>query len=164
MARRQAHPPTRREARRQRRPVVSIVLAFLAGVVLTTLGAVALLGLGIATVGDAEDAMDATPSPAATSTEDRSAEATGETPEATAAEDATSSPGSGSDGDGDVPEPCVRAAEYNQTLNEAIDEMALGARDQDARSLQESLDAVQDARPEGESASDECLELAGTSE
>lgn len=64
---------------------------------------------------------------------------------------------------GDVPPSCVRSAEFNQTFTEALDEMALGIRDQDARRLQEALDAVQDAQPGSEEASAECLELAGQS-
>ncbi|WP_199421765.1 hypothetical protein [Actinotalea solisilvae] len=62
---------------------------------------------------------------------------------------------------GDVPAPCVQAAEYNATLTAALDEVALGLRDQDARRAAEALDAVQDARPGSEQASRECRELAG---
>jgi hypothetical protein len=65
---------------------------------------------------------------------------------------------------GDVPPACVEAAEYNQTFTEALDEIAVGVRDQDARRLQEALDAVQDAQPGSEAASQECRELAGEGE
>ncbi|MCU1433017.1 MAG: hypothetical protein JWP95_2122 [Actinotalea sp.] len=65
---------------------------------------------------------------------------------------------------GSVPEPCLQAAEYNDTLTQAIDDIALGVRDQDARALQETLDTIQEAQPEGEAASDECRALAGATE
>ena len=67
-------------------------------------------------------------------------------------------------GNGEVPESCLRAAEYNDTLTQAIDDIAVGVRDQDARALQETLDLIQEAQPEGEAASQECQELAGTAD
>jgi hypothetical protein len=108
--------------------------------VVTTLVAVVLLGIGVAGVGDAEEAMAPTSTPTPTA-------------DPTPRQEGASGP---------VPAACLEAAEYNQTLNEALDEIAVGVRDQDARTLQEALDAVQDARPGSEAASQECQDLAGT--
>ena len=125
--------------RRRRRSPVGALLGFLVGVVVATVVAVVLLGIGVAGVGDAEEAMGPTPTPTPTA-------------DPTPREEGASGP---------VPAACLEAAEYNQTLNEALDEIAVGVRDQDARTLQEALDAVQDARPGSEAASQECRELAG---
>lgn len=125
---------------RRRRSPVGALLGFLVGVVVTTVVAVVLLGIGVAGVGDAEEAMAPTPTPTPTA-------------DPTPRQEGASGP---------VPAACLEAAEYNQTLNEALDEIAVGVRDQDARTLQEALDAVQDARPGSEAASQECQDLAGT--
>ncbi|RPF28745.1 hypothetical protein [Georgenia muralis] len=124
---------------RRRRSPVGALLGFLVGVVVTTVVAVVLLGIGVAGVGDAEEAMAPTPTPTPTP---------------------TAEPTPRQDASGPVPAACLEAAEYNQTLNEALDEIAVGVRDQDARTLQEALDAVQDARPGSEAASQECQDLA----
>lgn len=116
----------------------TLLLGFLLGTLLTGVLAVALLWSGVidsSTVGAPADAEASPPtSPAPTTTPAAS---------------------------GDVPAACVKAAEFNQAFTEALDEIALGVRDQDARQLQEALDAVQDAQPGSEAAAEECLELAG---
>lgn len=127
----------------RRRGPVGILIAFLAGVVLTAVAGVALLGFGIATVGDAEEAMDADVTAAAGAT-------------ATAAPTATEAPSAS-----EVPESCVRASEHSLALSEALDQIAVGVRDQDARTVQEALDAVQDAEAEADGGAEQCLDLAG---
>jgi len=143
-------PATTGGSRRRRGPA-SLLIAFLTGVILTTIAGVALLGFGIATVGDAEEALDvettATPTADSTTTAD---------PTATA--DATEAPAASP---GDVPDPCVRASRHSLALSEAFDEIAVGVRDQDARTVQEALDAVQDAEAESEGGAEQCLDLAG---
>lgn len=130
-------PESNRPPRRAR-GFGSLLTAFLLGALLTAAAAVTLLML------DVLGGDDATP---------------GAAPSASA-----EAPSDGTDGTtatGDVPPSCVEAAEYNQTFTEALDEIAVGVRDQDARRLQEALDAVQDAQPGSEAASQECRELAG---
>lgn len=131
--------PDDRGPRRRRTSKGAVLLAFLLGVALTGLLTVVLLGVGVATVSDAEEALEATPSASPTP---------------------TPTPGSGDVATGDVPRACVESAEYNQVFTEALDDIAVGIRDQDARTVQEALDAVQDATPGSEAASQECLELA----
>lgn len=126
---------------RKARGFGSLLRAFLLGVLLTAAAAVALLLL------DVLGPDDATP---------------GAAPSASA--EAPSDAADGASATGDVPPACVEAAEYNQTFTEALDEIAIGVRDQDARRLQEALDAVQDAQPGSEAASRECRELAGEGE
>lgn len=116
------------------RIVGRLVLAFLLGVLLTTAAAVGLVVSG--TLGDGSPDADLAPEP------------TRQAPSADA-------------GSGDVPAPCLRAAEDNERLTEAIDELALGARDQDARRMQEALDAVQDVKAGSQDASAQCRRLAG---
>lgn len=132
-----------RSTRPGRRPrgFGSLLLAFLLGVLFTAAAAVTLLMLDV--LGDDDGAAEAAPSAAA---------------EQPATDEGATE---GEAASGDVPPACVEAAEYNQTFTEALDEIALGARDQDARRLQEALDAVQDAQPGSEAASQECRELAG---
>lgn len=55
----------------------------------------------------------------------------------------------------------MRASRHSLALSEAIDEIAVGVRDQDARTVQEALDAVQDAEAEAEGGAEQCLDLAG---
>lgn len=62
---------------------------------------------------------------------------------------------------GDVPAPCVRAAEANQVVSEGLDEVAVGVRDQDALAVQEALDAIGDVKPAMDGDSAECRALAG---
>lgn len=121
------------------RQAVRVVVAFLTGVLLTAAAGLVLTSLGV--IGGDR--------PATTAPDDTRADGTtGDLDEAAAAT-------------GDVPRACVRTAEYNETLTEAIDEIALALRDQDARRAAEALDAVQDARPGSEQASRECREAAG---
>lgn len=115
---------------------MKIVAAFLTGALLAAAAALVLVTLGVL---GGDDAV-AEPAPSAS----------GGTSEA--------APG---DPAGDVPASCVQAAEYNETLTTALDDIALGVRDQDARRMQEALDAVQDAQPGSEEASRECREAAG---
>ena len=133
-------PDDGRSTRRRGRGFGSVLLAFVLGVLLAAAGALALVLLGVidvdATGGDS-------PTPTATAT--------------AAADPASAEPAAA----GDVPQACLETADYNDALTQALDEIALGARDQDARALEEALDAVQDARPRGEAASDECRAAAG---
>lgn len=124
---------------RKARGFGSLLVAFLLGVLFTAAAAVTLLMLDVLGSDDATPGAAPTPSAEAASADD--------------SDDASTT--------GDVPPACVEAAEYNQTFTEAMDEIAIGVRDQDARRLQEALDAVQDAQPGSEAASQECRELAG---
>lgn len=128
---------------RKARGFGSLLLAFLLGVLFAAAAAVTLLMLDV--VGSDDAAPGAAPT------------APAEAPSDDDASDDTAAAG-------DVPRACVEAAEYNQTFTEALDEIAVGVRDQDARRLQEALDAVQDAQPGSEAASQECRELAGQGE
>lgn len=119
------------------RRIGTLLLGFLLGALMTAVVVVALLWSGIVDSESVGAPVGTSPTPTAES--------------APAAAPASS---------GDVPSSCVRSAEFNQTFTEALDEMALGIRDQDARRLQEALDAVQDAQPGSQDASAECLELA----
>ncbi|MBC7292252.1 MAG: hypothetical protein H5T83_13085 [Actinotalea sp.] len=132
--------PDARPGLRRRTSFGAVLLAFLLGVALTGLVTVVLLGVGIATVGDAQEALGASPSPSPTPTE---------APRST-----------GGTASGSVPQACVESAEYNQVFTEALDEIAVGIRDQDARTVQEALSAVQSATPGSEASSQECLDLA----
>lgn len=128
---------------RKARGFGSLLVAFLLGVLFTAAAAVTLLML------DVLGSDDATPGAEPT--------ASAEAPSDDVSDEDVSATG-------DVPPACVEAAEYNQTFTEAMDEIAVGVRDQDARRLQEALDAVQDAQPGSEAASQECRELAGEGE
>lgn len=59
-----------------------------------------------------------------------------------------------------VPAACVEAAELAQTVTSALGDVANAAGALDARRLQESLDVVQQIRPEVEATATECRELA----
>lgn len=131
----------REQGRRPAGRFAMLLAGFLVGVVLATGVAVLLLGLRLATVGAAEEVIEAptataTPTPSETST----------TPTGAA-----------------VPEPCVRSAEYNITVDESLDELAVGARDEDARTIQEALNDIQGARDAAEGAAQECLDLSSQS-
>lgn len=65
---------------------------------------------------------------------------------------------------GDVPAPCLRAAEANQVVSEGLDEIAVGVRDQDALAVQEALDAIGDVKPGMDADSQECRTLAGSAD
>ena len=125
---------------------VMLLTGLIIGIVLAMGVGVVLLGLRLATVGAAEEIIEA-PTPTATATA------------TTAAPEETSRAAAG----GDVPEPCVRSAEYNIAIDESLDELAVGARDEDARAIQEALDAIQDARAAADGAAEECLELSSRS-
>lgn len=62
---------------------------------------------------------------------------------------------------GEVSEACVRSAEYNLVVDEAVEELARGAESQDALALQETLDRLRDARETAAGAAEECLAQAG---
>lgn len=62
---------------------------------------------------------------------------------------------------GDVPPSCLAAAEHNATVSTALDEVAIGVRDQDALAVETALDAIADIKPDMDAASAECRELAG---
>ena len=126
---------TRRSAGARSQRAGVRVLTFVAGVVVGT-GLTALLVIqGV--FGQVADALP------------------GETPAPTVAADVPAGAA------GDVPASCLQAAEYNDTVNASLDEIAVAVADQEARRLAEALDAVQDGRPEGEAASAECQRLAG---
>lgn len=59
-----------------------------------------------------------------------------------------------------VPAACVEAAELAQTVTSALGDVADAAGTLDARRLQESLDVVQQIRPEVEATATECRDLA----
>ena len=64
-------------------------------------------------------------------------------------------------GSGDVPPPCLAAAEHNATVSAALDDVAVGVRDQDALAVEQGLDAISDIKPDMDAASQECRTLAG---
>ncbi|MHA6513346.1 hypothetical protein [Tessaracoccus sp. Z1128] len=115
-----------------------LLIGLLAGIALAAAGGVFLLGIGWATPLEAQSVISASPSPSPSPTPD----------------DVTTQPG-------DVSEACVRAAEYNAVVDDAVDDLARGAEAQDARALQETLDRLQDARETADGASEECLAQAG---
>ena len=119
-----------------------LLIGFLAGLVVATIVGVALLGMRVTTVGDAEEVLQ-TPTPTTTGS----------------ATESPTGPGPDASG-GDVPDPCVRSAEYNLAIDESLDQLAVGARDEDARTIQEALDAIQGARADAEGSAQECLDLA----
>lgn len=122
-----------------------LLIGFLAGLVVATIVGVALLGMRMTTVGDAEEVLQ-TPTPTTTAT----------------ASESPTSPDPDASG-GDVPDPCVESAEYNLAIDESLDQLAVGARDEDARTIQEALDAIQRARADAEGSAQECLDLANGS-
>lgn len=137
---------------------VMLLTGLIIGIVLATGVGVVVLGLRLATVGAAEEIIEA-PTPTATATATTAAPeetSTAATVAPTSAAQETSTAAAG----GDVPEPCVRSAEYNIAVDESLDELAVGARDEDARAIQEALDAIQDARATADGAAEECLELS----
>jgi len=113
-----------------------LLIGLLAGVALATAAGIFLLGIGWATPLDAQSVISASPTPSPSP------------------DDTTTEPG-------EVSEACVRAAEYNVVVDEAVDDLARGAEAQDARALQETLDRLQDARETADGASEECLAQAG---
>lgn len=145
MARADDRPPPTAPSRRPAGRIAMLITGFLIGAVLVTVVGVVLLGMRLVSVGAAEEVIEA-PTPTATSTPT----STPTQPAATQAE-------------GEVPEPCVRSAEYNITIDESLDQLAAGARDEDAKTLQEALDTIQGARIEAEGAAQACLALSGLS-
>ena len=140
--------------------IAMLLAGLLAGMVIATAVGVVLLGMRIATVGDAAEVIEApetTSSPTETAT-DTTTEPSTETATGTS----TGTSGDTTTSDGGVPDPCVRSAEYNIAVDESLDELAAGARDEDARTVQEVLDDIQTARDEADGAAEECLELAGS--
>lgn len=150
-----------------------LITGILLGAVLATVVGVVFLGMGLATVGNAEEIIEApgstdsaepTESPKATgdagSTDAADPSGQGEASTDPQATDTTTTSNSPAGGVG-VPEPCVISAEYNVTIDVQVDELAAGARDEDARTIQEALDAIQTARVDAEGAAEECLDLAG---
>lgn len=59
-----------------------------------------------------------------------------------------------------VPSQCVEAAEAVGTVTGTFDDAATAVRDLDAAALQQTLDVLEDLRPELERASQECLDIA----
>ncbi len=117
---------------------VMLLIGLLAGIVLAAAAGVFLLGIRWATPMEALSVISASPSVSPSPT----------------ADDSTA-------GTGDVSPACVRAAEYNLVVDEALEELATGAESQDARALQETLDRLQEARETADGASEECLAQAG---
>lgn len=117
---------------------VMLLIGLLAGIALAAAAGVVLLGIGWATPMKAQPVIGASPSPSPTPT------AGGSTQEP-----------------GEVSEACVRSAEYNLVVDEAVEELARGAESQDALALQETLDRLQDARETAAGAAEECLAQAG---
>lgn len=143
-----------------------LLMGFLAGLVVATVVGVVLLGMRMTTVGDADEVIGsptATASEPATESQSTDAAET-ESPTGTSTAGGTQTAGTetGPSG-GDVPEACVRSAEYNLEIDESLDQLAVGARDEDARTIQEALDAIQGAREAGEGSAEECLDLASGS-
>ena len=121
---------------------VMLLIGLLAGVALAAAAGIFLLGIGWATPLDAQSVISASPTPSPSPSPSASADTT------------TTEPGG-------VSEACVRAAEYNVVVDEAVDDLARGAEAQDARALQETLDRLQDARETADGASEQCLAQAG---
>ena len=119
---------------------VMLLIGLLAGIALAAAAGVFLLGIGWATPLKAQSVISASPTPS---------------PSPTAIDPAT--------GEGDVSAACIRAAEYNLVVDEAVEDLARGAESQDARVLQETLDRLQKARETAEGASEKCLTEAGKS-
>ena len=119
---------------------VMLLIGLLAGVALAAAAGIFLLGIGWATPLDAQSLISASPTPSPSPSP--------------SADDTTTEPGG-------VSEACVRAAEYNVVVDEAVDDLARGAEAQDARALQETLDRLQDARETADGASEQCLAQAG---
>ena len=117
-----------------------LLIGLLAGVALAAAAGIFLLGIGWATPLDAQSVISASPTPS---------------PSPSASADTTTTEPGG------VSEACVRVAEYNVVVDEAVDDLARGAEAQDARALQETLDRLQDARETADGASEECLAQAG---
>jgi hypothetical protein len=65
---------------------------------------------------------------------------------------------------GEVPASCLAAAEYNATVSAALDDVAVGVRDQDALAVEQGLDAIAGIKPDMDAASQECRALAGVDE
>ena len=108
---------------------VMLLIGLLAGIALAAAAGVFLLGIGWATPTEAQSVISASPSPSPT------------------ADETATEPGGVSDA-------CLRAAEYNLVVDEAVDDLARGL-------LQETLDRLQDAREEADGASEECLAQGG---
>ncbi|HHW84099.1 MAG TPA: hypothetical protein GX743_09880 [Actinomycetales bacterium] len=118
-------------------PILMLVIGILVGAVAAAIAGITLLGIRLATVGEIENIIHAEEGP----TEEPTEPAAPTTP-------------------GDVPEVCVRASEYALAVDEGIDDLARGARDEDALTLQLALDEIQTAREEADGAPEECLELS----
>lgn len=114
------------------------LIGILAGIALATAAGIFLLGIGWATPLEAQSVLSASPTPSPSPTADQ--ETTGQ---------------------GDVSEACIRSAEYNLEVDEAVDELAVGAESQDARAVEEALDRLQQAREAADGAAEECLAQAG---
>lgn len=157
-----------RGPRASQRPVgrtAMLLIGFLAGLAVATIVGVVLLGMRMTTVGDADEVIGG---PTTTATESTPAQDADEVEEsATGTQSASGTRTAGGSGTttagGDVPEACVRSAEYNLTIDESLDQLALGARDEDARTIQEALDAIQGAREATDGSAQECLDLASGS-
>lgn len=120
-------------------------LTLLVGLVLGAVLAIALLASGLVSFGDGDgDAADD-----AAGTADGTPDPTAGTAEPTAS------------ASGDVPPSCLAAAEHNATVSTALDEVAVGVRDQDALAVERALDAIADIKPDMDAASQECRDLAG---
>jgi len=117
-----------------------LLMGLLAGVALTAAAGVFLLGIGWAAPVEAVPVISASPSPS---------------PSPSASAQSAQS--------GDVSEACVRSAEYNIAVEGAVDELARGAEEEDAKKLQETLDKLQDERDKADGAAEECLAQAGKS-
>lgn len=122
-------------------------LTLLAGLVLGAVLAVAILASGLVSFGEGADAAD---------TADDVADTADGTPDPTAG---TAEPTASASGD--VPPSCLAAAEHNATVSTALDEVAVGVRDQDALAVERALDAIADIKPDMDAASQECRDLAG---
>lgn len=116
---------------------VMLLIGLLAGVALATAAGVFLLGIEWATPLKAQSVINASPTPSPSPTDVATADS------------------------GDVPEACVRAAEYSLVVDESLEELAKGTEAQDARVLQEALGRLQAAREIADGAAEECLAEAG---
>lgn len=112
-------------------------VTFLLGLLLGAIGAVAAITLDLVPL-DRLDAAEADPA--------------GESPTPTAEEPAATA--------GEVPAPCLAAAEANATVSAALDGVTVGVRDADALAVEQGLDEIARIKPDMDAASQECRDLA----
>ena len=118
---------------------VMLVIGLLAGIALAAAAGIVLLGLGRVLPNEARDVMYPSTS-------------TSPSPSASAPPSAAK---------GNVPEPCVRSAQYNIEVDKGIDELAKSAQANDSLAVQKALDSLQDSRDKAKGAAEQCLAISG---